>query len=381
MVLMCMSFFQSTAAYMSNTILPLYIDHLGAAASVIGIVIGTAAVTALATRPFAGPAFDSFPRKTMLAISQAACGVAVLLYGFSTSIEQMLLIRLLHGIGMGGAGPLAMSLLSEQLPVSKLASGMSVFAIAQSLAQVIGPGFGLWLSSIIGYTGVFAISGSVVIVILFGLLLVPEKERERPPYQIRLSRIVDFDVLDKGFVLMMLQTSFCCVQGYLVLYSRLLGIEDISLYFVVYALCLVVTRPTFGKLADRFGTPKMLLLGIACFAASFVILSHVRDFTGFMVVAVVSSLGYGASNPLVQSLAMASVPLERRGAASNTTFFGLDAGILVGPIVAGFTIDRVYEVTGSQLAAYSDVWLFMIIPIAIAFCIVVKWKIDRKRNQ
>ena len=380
-ILMVMNFLQCMAMYMSNTILPLYIDYLGAAASVIGVVIGVGGGMALATRPFAGPAFDSFPRKIMLAISQAACGIAVLLYGLSTSVEQMMLIRLLHGIGMGGAGPLAMSLLSEQLPFSKLASGMSVFAISQSLAQVIGPAFGLWLSGIIGYSTVFAISGAVVLVVTSGLIFVPEKDRERPPYQLRLSRIVEFGVLDKGFVLMMLQMSFCCIQAYLVLYSRLLGIEDISLYFLVYALCLIVTRPVYGNLADRFGSPKMLLFGVACFAISFVILSQVRDFTGFMVVAVISSLGYGASQPLVQSLAMASVPLERRGAASNTTFFGLDAGILIGPAIAGVCIDQVYAATGSQLVAYSDVWLFMLIPIAIAFCVVVKWNINRKGNR
>ena len=380
-VLMVMNFLQCMAMYMSNTILPLYVDYLGAAASIIGVVIGVGGGMALATRPFAGPAFDSFPRKTMLAFSQAACGTAVLLYGLATSVDQILLIRLLHGIGMGGAGPLAMSLLSEQLPISKLASGMSIFAVSQSLAQVVGPAFGLWLSGVIGYSSVFTISGSTVIIVTSGLLLVPEKQRERPPYQFRLSRIVAYEALDKGFVLMMLQMSFCCIQTYLVLYSKLLGIDDISLYFVVYALCLVVTRPVYGNLADRFGSSKMLVFGIACFALSFILLSQVRDFMGFMIVAVVSSLGYGASQPLVQSLAMACVPLERRGAASNTTFLGLDAGILIGPAIAGFSIDRVLDITGNQLTAYSYVWLFMLIPIAIAFAVVVKWNIDRKRGR
>lgn len=380
-VLMVMNFFQCMAMYMANTVLPLYIDYFGAAAGIIGIVIGTAAVTSLVTRPFAGPAFDSFPRKVMLVLSQAACGAALILYGFANSIEQMLLIRLLHGIGMGGAGPLAMSLLSEQLPASKLALGMSVFAISQSLAQVIGPAFGLWFSGVVGYETVFIISGAMILIATCGLVLVPEKRRERPPYQLKIKRMIAVEAIDKGFVLMMFQTSFCCIQSYLVLYSRLLGIEDVSLYFVVYALCLVVTRPIYGNLADRFGTPKMILFGVICFAASFIILSQVRDFMGFMVVAVIGSLGYGAAQPLVQSLAMSSVPLERRGAASNTTFFGLDAGILIGPTVAGFTIDQVSAATGSQLTAYSNVWLFMLVPIVIAFCVVVKWNIDQKRNR
>ena len=380
-VLMVMNLFQSMAMYMSNTVLPLYVDYLGAAASIIGLIVGVGALVALATRPFAGPAFDSFPRKGLLAISQACCGIAVLLYGFSTDTTQMMLIRIIHGLGMGGAGPLAMSLVTEQIPFSRLASGMGIYSIAQSLAQVIGPALGLWLSALIGYSNVFIVSGAVVLISLTGLLFVPEKDRVRPPYQLKLNRIFAKEAVDKGFVLMMLLASFSCVGSYLVLYSKQLGIEDVSLYFIVYALCLIVTRPVFGNIADRVGVPRVLVFCLLCFVVSFVMLSQVKDFTGFMVIAVISSLGYGVSMPLVQTLVMSSVPNERRGAASNTSFFGLDAGNLIGPVMAGLIIDHIYEATGSQLVAYSNVWLIMLIPIAIAFVIVIKWNIDRSRNR
>ena len=379
-ILMAMGLFQSLASYMSNTILPLYIDHFGAAASVIGIIVGASAATAVASRPFAGPAFDSFPRRILLGISQLICGAAVLLYGFVDSTEQLIVLRLLLGIGMGGVGPLAMSLVSELLPASKMASGMSIFSVSQSVAQVAGPATGLWLSTVIGYSNVFILSGAVVIVVTFGLILVPEKDRERPPYQLRIDRIIAPEALDKGFVLMMLLTSFSCVSAYLVLYSRQVGVEDVSLYFVVYALCLIATRPLFGSLADRFGTRKMLLVGIACFASSFVILSQVHDFAGFMVVAVVSSLGYGVSTPLVQSLVMTEVPLERRGAGSNTAYLGLDMGNLLGPTIAGFMIDRIHSATGSLLTAYSSIWLIMLVPIAIAFAVVIRWNVKNSQK-
>ncbi|MBQ9003636.1 MAG: hypothetical protein IJ087_17455, partial [Eggerthellaceae bacterium] len=61
--LMATNFFQSMAAFMTNTTMPLYLDALGAATSMVGIVIGAFAITALLVRPFAGPAFDSFSRK------------------------------------------------------------------------------------------------------------------------------------------------------------------------------------------------------------------------------------------------------------------------------------------------------------------------------
>ena len=50
--------------FMMNTLIPKYADHLGATASIVGLVSSMFAVTALAIRPLAGPAFDFFSKKS-----------------------------------------------------------------------------------------------------------------------------------------------------------------------------------------------------------------------------------------------------------------------------------------------------------------------------
>ena len=57
------------------------------------------------------------------------------------------------------------------------------------------------------------------------------------------------------------------------------------------------------------------------------------------------------------------VPQQRAGAASNTTYVGLDLGNLLGPSLAGMLVDFLAPVSGSELAAYSDMWLALIVPI------------------
>jgi MFS family permease len=106
-------------------------------------------------------------------------------------------------------------------------------------------------------------------------------------------------------------------------------------------------------------------------------LSNITDFAGLMAVAVVASAGFGACMPLVQSLAMTSVPAGRRGAASNTTFTGLDVGSLCGPLFAGAVIETLEPMTGSLLAAYSSMWLVMLVPMALAFAIIVWWNVKK----
>ena len=144
-ILMAVNFFQSMAAFMANATLPVFADSLGATASMVGVVVSSFTLSALLVRPFAGPAFDSFSRKRLLLIAQGIICLSFFAYGFVDSLGVLIAIRLFHGVGIGCSGPLAMSLVSEYLPAAKFASGISIYALAQSFAQVIGPATGLYL--------------------------------------------------------------------------------------------------------------------------------------------------------------------------------------------------------------------------------------------
>lgn len=376
-ILLMANFFQSTAAFMANTTIPLYIDALGATAGIVGVIVGAFAITALLIRPFAGPAFDSFSRKRLLMIAQAVNGIAFILYGFIDTVGGLFAVRLLHGIGIGCSGPLAMSLVSEYLPLRKFATGLSVYSLAQTFAQVIGPGAGLYLIEAIGFQGTYLISAALLIASVVSISRVVELPREHPPYQLRLGRMFAREALDKAVVIALFAMSFGGVTSYLVLYGTKLGIGDLGLYFVVYALCLLVTRPVYGRLADTFGAQRILIPGVVCFGASYVMLAGITDFAGLMAVAVVGSCGFGACMPLVQSLAMSSVPTERRGAASNTVFTGLDVGSLLGPLFAGAVIEMLEPMTGDLLSAYSHMWYVMLVPMSLAFAIILYWNFKR----
>lgn len=49
--------------YMMSAILPKYLNELGIASTIIGIIMGMFSVTALGTRPFTGPLIDSMNKK------------------------------------------------------------------------------------------------------------------------------------------------------------------------------------------------------------------------------------------------------------------------------------------------------------------------------
>ena len=377
-VLMCVNFFQSMAAFMANTTIPVFADHLGASTAFVGVVVSSFAVTALLIRPFAGPAFDSFSRKRLLLIAQTIICSSLALYGVVNTLPALVAVRLLHGIGIGCSGPLAMSFVSEFLPPSRMASGISIYALAQSFAQVMGPAIGLWLVDVFGFSGAYFLAAGCLLVAMCGVFAIKEPSRQRLPYEFKVSRMFAREAVDKAAALMLLGTSFSCVASYLVLYGTLMGIEGIGLYFTVYALCLVVTRPTLGKLADRFGPPRILVVGLMFFAASYIALSIATDMPGLLVAAVLGSAGFGCCAPLIQTLGLSSVEPERRGAASNTVFTGMDFGMLLGPVIGGNVIEALVPVLGGEIAAYSAMWIVMLVPAAGTLAIVLYWNFKKR---
>ena len=95
------NFFYCMGVSVIVTVLPLRAYELNVAPAIIGTIVGCFAITALLSRPFTGPAFDSFPKKTILTISYVVMIVCTFLYAFVESVPVLIGIRLVHGAGIG----------------------------------------------------------------------------------------------------------------------------------------------------------------------------------------------------------------------------------------------------------------------------------------
>jgi MFS family permease len=98
----------------------------------------------------------------------------------------------------------------------------------------------------------------------------------------------------------------------------------------------------------------------------------------FVLAGVVTALGYGISEPMIQTMNMQLVPRERRGAAGNTNFLGIDVGMLIGPTLAGFIITGVENASGDKLFGYATMYRIMVLPTVAA--IVIFWPIEKSSS-
>ena len=104
--------------------------------------------------------------------------VSSFLCGLATSLDQMILARILQGLGGGAILPIAQSILLENFPLEKRRMAMSVFGIGVIIAPIIGPVLGGWITDNYSWHWIFYIN----VPIGFLAVMLANMFVEDPPY-------------------------------------------------------------------------------------------------------------------------------------------------------------------------------------------------------
>lgn len=363
--ILVVNFCHQMGQQMMNTLVPKYANALGANAYTVGLLSSVFAISSLLIRPVSTPAFDSFSKKKLLIASIFGIFIVFTMYGLSKSVYMIMAARLLHGICIGCVAPLSLAIASDALPDSKMGRGIGVFSLCQAIGQAVGPNMGLSLSQTIGYSYTFFIGAAIMLIATILSLFLKDMNKPREPYRIAWDKIIEKDALHPAVLLFLTMLPYTCISSYIAIYGGLLGVDRIGLYFTVYAVFLLLTRPLGGALIDKYGYKRVLVPSMLCFAASFLIIGSSKNLTGFLIAAAVNAFGYGVIYPSMQSLAMSCTAKNRRGAAGSTSFLGADLSMIVGPALAGLLVDSVNKNTGTSVKGYSVMYFVMIIPIII----------------
>src|SRR4051812_3010131 len=94
--------------------------------------------------PLSGWLSAHLGRRNYFLGSIAVFTIASGLCGMATSLEQIILFRVLQGLAGGGLQPCTQGILLDSFPPNKQGSAMTLFAIAALIAPILGPPFGGW---------------------------------------------------------------------------------------------------------------------------------------------------------------------------------------------------------------------------------------------
>jgi MFS transporter, DHA2 family, multidrug resistance protein len=151
--------------------------------------------------PITGWLSAHFGRRNYFLWSIAVFTIASALCGLATSLPQLILFRIIQGVGAGGLQPASQAILLDSLPLEKQGAAQTVFGIAVLVGPIIGPALGGWLVVNYSWRWIFYINvpvGILSFLACYALLEDPDYLRQERAE--RQKRPLNFDGIGLGLL-------------------------------------------------------------------------------------------------------------------------------------------------------------------------------------
>jgi DHA2 family multidrug resistance protein len=151
--------------------------------------------------PISGWLSAHLGRRNYFLLSIAVFTIASALCGMATSLEQIILFRILQGLAGGGLQPSSQGILLDSFPPEKQGAAQTMFGIAALLAPVVGPTLGGYLTVFYEWRWIFYINipvGAFALLVCYFVVQDPDYlTRERAELH---RRPLNFDYIGLGLL-------------------------------------------------------------------------------------------------------------------------------------------------------------------------------------
>ncbi|MCZ8515560.1 MFS transporter [Paenibacillus filicis] len=363
-------FVTSASFSMVVPFLPLFLIHIGVTTHTelwSGLLFSSAFLAGAISSPFWGAMGDKYGRKPMIVRAGFVLVVIYLLTSLVTNPYELLALRLLQGL-LSGFIPGSIALVGTNTPEQKVGYALSMMSTSTATGSIVGPLLGGVIANVFDNRVAFASAG---VFVLFSTLLVLlwVKEEKFVPAKERPSIFGSWkDAAANGPFRMILclslltQFSVMTIEPVLPLYIVQLGgsVKDASLLagvvFSLVGISAILFAPRWGKLADRIGFHKVLLIGLLVGGLGNLAQIPFHSIWGFSIVRFVYGAFFCAVFPALNGLVVRSTASDFRGRAFGLNQTANQLGGMLGPLVGGaisgvFSVHSVFWVTGLLMLA------------------------------
>ena len=168
----------------ANVALPYMAGGLGSSNDESTWVLTSYLVSNAIVLPISGWLASLFGRKRFFIVCIFIFTVASVLCGSASSLNMLLLFRVIQGAGGGGLQPMAQAILADTFPPEKRGLAFALYGITAIMAPTIGPTLGGWITDNYSWRWIFFINLPVGILAMFLVMRLVED----PPFLRRTNR-------------------------------------------------------------------------------------------------------------------------------------------------------------------------------------------------
>ncbi len=337
-------------------VIPILVSEGGLSFLLAGLLLTAYNMTSSLVQPVFGWLADAKGRTVPLALAMLVGGVAIGLFGLTTSFPVLILLAALAGVMHAAFHPLALSTVSRAAPEGERGRIISYFVVGGNLGFALGPllaGFAL---------GRFGLAG-LPLVALPAILIAPLLRRSslkvggmaaKPADDAPGNRPGAFALLSVASVIR--AWALFAVLGFLptFLVSRGIGLVGSNLITSAMLLAGVGGQLAGASLSDRFGRKEFVLVGLGL---------AIPAYAGFLLtdgalsLALLGLFGFSLWSTFAITVALSHELMPRA--------VGLASGVMLGVVVGAGGIG--VAVTGY----FADLWslsfaLWTVVPVLVA---------------
>ena len=345
-VLLCIgAFLFSGSMFLLFAILPLFVvQELHGAESQVGMIMGAFAIAAVLTRPFSGQMVSIWSRKSGLSLGTFIYFLAPALYTLAGSVSVLMGLRFFHGIGIAIYTTASSVFVADLSPPARRGEAMGYYGMALNLSMTIGPALGAYLVGTIGFINLFWLSSALALSSFLLTQFIHEPQRppasnpanpataERPPLFSR-------SALFPGLIAVCMTMTFGTVVSFLPLFVQAHELGNPGLFFTVYSITVVLSRPFAGRLSDRFGRPAVIIPGMLLLGVAMTVLAFSTTEFGLLSAAVLQGFGFGGVQPSLMAQVVDQSTDHDRGPALATLMGAFDVGVGLSSIGLGLVLE------------------------------------------
>ena len=370
--------FTSLVMYALMSTVTEYATTMGTSASIAGLVSGIYVFGGLCSRIYSGNALEKKSWKNIAIIFMTIHFLACLLYFIVDDISLLLIIRFIHGIGFGASANAIVTIASEILPKTRYGEAFGYFMLGTTISVGLGPYIGGILFDTAGSDGCFLAASIFALIALISIILLdvnkydPKLTNENNHYNnmntgqsyAGFEKIIEYNAIPVSLFTALTSLGYVSILSFYRLYATQVNLTGIfSWFFIIYSLCLVITRPIAGKIQDKHGDKLVCITGILAQSMGLFLMAIIPSNITVVICAVCAALGFGTLSSACTTIVTRKSNKNRRSYALSTFFIFCDATMGFGPALLGFFVS---ETTGyAPLYIISSFITLLALPICL----------------
>ena len=352
--------------YATLILLPLYLGHLHATRTEIGVIMAISSLGGLAFRPVVGWALDRVGRKPTLIAGTFVLVVAMGLIYFVRDLGPLIYIdRLLVGIGAGTLFTGYFAFAADMIPESRRTEGIALFGISGLVPLGINPfvqDLGIEPADLVWF---FPLIGTLIFCSIPFLLPIPEPQvtRASKPFTLRevIAALRRRPLLPVWFATVVFAGLVGSFMAFSTVTAEAKGVARPAALWFTYACGAIGVRAFGARIPDRVGTHNIVAPALACYAGAMLATAMATETWGFLIAGLLAGLGHGYCFPVLTSQVVSRAPERVRGAALSmfTALWsgaGLAATPLLGRVADGYGDSTMFCAAGLAALAGLCAW-------------------------